>query len=175
MRRYEFKESDYSAEPMNGEPPESIPGAIGEVIVSFESLDDQISTAIGFLLRRGDDVGRIVTAEVSFKAKVNLLGSLFRLERPKSSWMEQLNELCAACHQIEEHRNRVAHSKWSHAAEWPAMTRQKWTARAKQGLQHQTEEVQPSRVRAIGFHCGFLAHSVDELMFGEFGEEYGTW
>ena len=44
MGRYEFNESDYSAEPMNGEPPESIPAAIGEVIVAFEALDDQPAT-----------------------------------------------------------------------------------------------------------------------------------
>ena len=63
MGRYDFRLDAYLDDRMPGDP-ETIPASIGEVLVWFEELDEQLSTAIAFLLRRGDAVGRIVTARL---------------------------------------------------------------------------------------------------------------
>ncbi len=166
MRHYDdFKYPDASEKP--------IPGYSDDVLVWFEGLDAQLASAISFLLRRGDNVGQIVTAALSFKAKVDLLAALFRHERPASEHLDQLDELCGAWFQIEQKRNQVVHSKWGGVLEGMGMTRSKYTARHKHGLQHHWETLTPMQVEAIGMHCGYLAHEVDELMYLEFGRDYG--
>lgn len=147
---------------------------LGETVRWFEELDDQISTAISFLLQRGDDVGRIVTCELSFKAKVNLLEVLFRHERPNSEHLDSLRQLSGACLQIEQRRNQVVHSRWGEVINGKGVSRHKYTARGKRGLHEQSENLALNQLVAIWCHCGFLAHCVDELMFWEFDIEYGT-
>jgi len=147
--------------------------SLGEVIIWFEDLDEQLSSAITFLLRRDDTVGQIVTAELSFKGKVNLFGVLFNYERPSSEYLDRLKELCGECLHIEEIRNQVVHSKWRNMLEGSGMTRSKYIARHKQGLKHQSETMTPTQVEAIAMYCGYLAHEVDELMYMEFGRDYG--
>ena len=167
-----FEYPDASEESLTGYS-ENVKQSIGEVVVWFEDLDAQLSSAISFLLKRGDTTGLIVTAELSFKSKVNLFGVLFRQERPSSEYLDRLEELCGACFQIEALRNQVVHSKWHNALEGTSMVRSKYTARHKQGLKHQSEALTPNQVESIAMHCGYLSHAVDELMFFEFGEDYG--
>ena len=167
-----FKYPDVSEESLSGYS-ENVKQSIGEVVVWFEDLDTQLSSAISFLLKRDDTVGQIVTAELSFKSKVNLFGVLFRQERPSSEDLERLEELCGACFQIEALRNQVVHSKWLNVLEGTGMVRSKYTARHKKGLKHQTEVLTPNQVESIAMHCGYISHAVDELMFMEFGEDYG--
>ncbi len=151
----------------------SLAKALGETVVWFEELDEQLCTSISFLLHSGDDVGRIVTAELSFRAKVDLFSSLFRGLRPGSDNLSAVRDFCAACAQIEAKRNQVMHSKWRHQMDGSGVTRLKYTARAKHGLRKQEELLALNQVEAIWVHCGYLAHSLDELMFWEFGKEYG--
>jgi hypothetical protein len=175
MGQYEF------VNPARDESPPEFPHdettlaeAVGETVLWFEELDNQISTAISFLLRRGDDVARIVTCELSFRAKVLLLETLFRSERPESEHLDSLHELCSACFQIEQRRNQVVHSNWRPVVNGVGVTRHKFTARGKHGLREQVESLTLNQVVAIWCHCGFLAHCVDELMFWEFDTEYAT-
>jgi hypothetical protein len=90
----------------------SVPEALGEAVIWFEELNEQLSTAISFLLRRGEAIGQIVTAELSFKGKVNLFSALFKREVPQSKHFPQLEELAGACFQVEQKRNQVMHSRW---------------------------------------------------------------
>lgn len=170
MGRYDLPEIELPAvgDPFDSPTP---PHAIGETVIYFQELDEQLCTAISFLLQRGDEVGRIVTAELSFKGKVNLIGSLFRQERPESANLGEMRELLAACFQIEERRNQIVHSLWRTAE--PGLTRSKYTARAKHGLRREESVISVAEIDAIWAHCGFLAHSVDELMFLEFDTDYG--
>ena len=167
-----FKYPDPAEPPFPGDS-KSVPEALGEALVWFEALDEQLSTAIAFLIRRGDTVGQIVTAELSFKAKVNLLGALFKHEAPKSEHLNQLRELVSVCLQAEERRNQVVHSKWRNELDGMGMTRSKDTARSKHGLRHKQESLTPAQVQAIAHYCGYVAHCVDELMYWEFGDAYG--
>ena len=84
-----------------------------------------------------------------------------------------LGELCAASLKIEEERNRIVHSKWGHELETSNMTRTKFVARGKHGLRRQAESMSHGRVGSIWAHCGYLSHELDELLFMEYGTEYG--
>lgn len=175
MNRYSFEnptpnegDSDFPEEEA------TLAAALGKTVLWFEELDDQISTAVSFLLRRGDDVGRIITCELSFRAKVNLFEVLFRKEQPGSEHLSSLRDLCAACLQTEQRRNQVIHSNWRPDLDGLGIVRRKYTARGKHGLREQAEKLSLNQVSAVWEHCGFLAHSVDELMFWEFNTEYGT-
>ncbi|RPH47175.1 MAG: hypothetical protein EHM85_20360 [Desulfobacteraceae bacterium] len=173
MRYYnEFKYPDDSEEPIINYNNYSYQ-ALGEIIIWFEDLDEQLSTAVTFLLHCDDTVGHILTAELSFKYKLNLFGALFRSERPSSNYLEHLRELCKACIQIEEKRNQVIHSKWHKNLEGAGMTRYKYTARHKKGLQYSEETFTPNQLEAIAWYCGYLSHEVDQLMYMEFGQDYG--
>ena len=59
---HDFKYPD-SSEPALAGDSGNVPEAIGQTIVWFEELDEQLSTAISFLLRRGD--GGQVDGQVS--------------------------------------------------------------------------------------------------------------
>jgi hypothetical protein len=173
MRYYEdFKYPDASDEGFPGDPT-TVAESLGEAVMAFEELDEQLSTSIAFLLRRGDTVGQIMTAEMSFKAKVNLFVVLFMHEAPKTESAERLRELAGVCGKAEEVRNQLIHSKWRRQLDSSAMARGKFTARAKHGLRHQSQVLTPVQVQAITHHCFYLAHCVDDLMYLEFGREYG--
>ena len=66
------------------------------------------------------------------------------------------------------------HSNWRSDLDGAGVTRHKYTARGKHGLREHAESLTLNQVEAVWCHCGFLAHSVDELMFWEFDTEYGT-
>jgi len=69
-------------------------------------LDEQLSTSIAFLLRRGETIGQIVTSQLSFRAKINLFVSLFKHEASETEHSEQLRELAGLCGKAEGIRNR---------------------------------------------------------------------
>jgi hypothetical protein len=84
-----------------------------------------------------------------------------------------LEELLAACEQIESKRNEMVHSKWQHDLDGIGMTRTRVTTHRKRGLQRQSELLTAAQVQAIAHQCGYLAHSLDELMYWEFKTDYG--
>ena len=170
MRRFDFKTGP--SQPDMGTS-QNVFEAIGEVVNGFEQLDDQMATAIAFLLRRGEYVGRIVTAELSFKAKVNLLAVLFAHERPQSEYVADLRELAAACLQVEGRRNQIVHSRWLPEGDGHSVKRIKHTARGKKGLRTDEEGLAPDQVDAVWQHCAYLDWSLDQMMYAEFGSEYG--
>jgi hypothetical protein len=172
MGRYDYS-YDHEQNPMEGDEGTSIRDALGEVIISFEELDDMLATSVSFMLRRGDEVGRIVTAPLSFRAKVDMFGALFKADRPQSTILELINQLCAGCLQIEEERNKIVHSKWRNTFDNKALSRSKFTARAKHGLKEAKETWQPGRFISVWVHCGYLTHEIDSWMFAEYGKEYG--
>jgi hypothetical protein len=150
----------------------SVCDALGKVIIAFEQLDEMLATSISFLLRRGDEVGRIVTAQLSFRAKVDMFGALFKAHRPQSTIFNLIDELCAACLQIEDERNKIVHSKWSNTLDNKALSRSKFTARAKHGLKEATDTWEPGHFISLENHCYYLAHEIDSWMFSEYGKEY---
>jgi len=150
----------------------SVPEALGEVVIAFEVLDEVLSTAISYLLRRTDEVGEAVTAGPTFRAKLDLLVSLFRLEAHSSRQFDRLQDLVAVCRQASDLRNQLVHSKWVGIWDSVDMARRKVTARAENGLRRHVERLTPAQVHSLALQCSYLAWCVDELLTVEFGRDY---
>ena len=141
MRFYEeFVPSGQTYDERTG-PATSQEAAIGAVTIQFADLEDTVAGAISQLLGREPSVGVIVTAEMSFRNKVNLMSSLARHEIGTGAWKpawseaaDALPELSSICFKAEELRNGVVHTSWEHSR--GAARRIKRTAKAK-GLRAQ--------------------------------------
>ena len=168
----EFKYSDPSEKGIEGQV-SNAREAIGDVTICFADLEDQLSTSISFVLQRGDEVGRIVTAELAFKNKTHLLASLFKATRSDSDNLGRLDELLGLCCDAEALRNQIVHSSWRTGLAGEPALRRKYTAKRDHGLKKNEETLTPVQIHEIALHCGYLIWGLDQLMYEEFGSEYG--
>ena len=128
--------------------PDELSSCIGLIAISFQELDDAMSKCIWKILHFAEDLGNILTAELSFKNKVNLLASLiyrFKNERKLNLFPEHeheyIVELIKSIFKCEELRNKVMHSTFLISRINKKNIRQKKTSRAKKGLIIINEEV----------------------------------
>lgn len=170
MGRYDYKYDDN--EPLEPIDESTVEHSMGEVIIWFEALDDAVSAAISGIVNRGDTIGRVVTTPLSFRLKVEMFANLFKVDRPTSPISEIIEDLCAACLQIEEERNKIVHSKWARALNGSGMGRSKFSTKIKHGLKEIKETWAPGKFSSVWAHCGYLAHEIDEWMWAEYGRQY---
>jgi len=149
--------------------------AIGMVAVAFSELEDCLSNAIVSLLNSQTGAGRIVVAEMSFRAKVNLFASLVRHTKDDRSFAipdvplaEVLKDLCANVFKAEELRNTVMHSYWSGLEEYDPekVVRSKATAKSKHGFLITQEDVKPGYLMDIVEFMETVAGDVVGFVFG---------
>lgn len=116
--------------------------AIGKCTLAFAELDAWVSSFAWALIGPDQHVGQIVTSEMSFSRKIDLLSSLFKHRCSNMASREELRVLLARLSELEQERNRVQHSLWIRQSQDPALaTRLKITARRKHGLAHAKEEI----------------------------------
>jgi hypothetical protein len=123
-------------------PPEELPAVIGLIAMAFSNLEATLSDTIIEMLQIDKKRGLIVTAELSFKAKLNLFSSLYH--ELKSDYFfntypgfeeEYFKELLKALNRCEENRNQTLHSAFiQNYQTQKAIIRKKITAKQKQGL-----------------------------------------
>jgi hypothetical protein len=75
--------------------------------------------------------------------------------------------------EIQSERNKSIHSKWTYNLDG-ALSGSKFYVKAKHGLKRTFETWQPNRFISVAFHCGYLTHEIDTLMFALYGEAYGS-
>ncbi len=63
-----------------------IHSVMGRIVVDFNHLEENVSLAIIKLINTDEDIGLIITSELSFRNKLNLLGSLFNKKKRHSSF-----------------------------------------------------------------------------------------
>jgi hypothetical protein len=84
---------------------------LGHLVVCFQELDLYVSTMVWQFIpdqRRG----QIITAELSFRAKVQLMTALGRQYLKDASLFARLDEIGKRAVKVEESRNRIIHSNW---------------------------------------------------------------
>ena len=114
--------------------PDEFDAALGRIVQGFSYLEDSVRNVICLLLGADLSVGKIVTAEASFRQKLDLLGSLVlkRIDsvdtQPRAECEVDFRQLLAICRRSEELRNQHLHSRYSRSA------RAKTTAKAGRGL-----------------------------------------
>jgi len=143
--------------------------AIGMLIMNFQELEAVISVAVGVCLKADAQATHIVTAEVSFKNLVHLLGALARRHEnldgqlaDSAQRLAQLDELLGLCFSLEGERNRLIHSFWPIPEQsGRSALRLKLTAR-KEGLRRQREEIDAGRILDVADYAYYLAMMIEE-------------
>ena len=85
---------------------------LGECIVQFQRIEDAVATCISAMVGRSRKVGEIITAEMSFRARVATFGALFAYSLKSSTLPNDITELISRLHWAEQQRNMLVHSLW---------------------------------------------------------------
>ena len=116
--------------------------AIGKITIAFAELESWLSSFIWALMVPFSEqhIGQMVTAEMSFSKKLDLLVSLFQYRCKDIQERETLKTLIKKMADLEQQRNTVQHSLWINQSDNPEeVTRLKITAKRKHGLSHAKE------------------------------------
>ena len=85
---------------------------LGECIVQFQRIEDAVATCISAMVGRSRKIGEIITAEMSFRARVATFGALFAYSLKSSTLPDDTTELISRLHWAEQQRNMLVHSLW---------------------------------------------------------------
>jgi hypothetical protein len=147
--------------------PEEIDAAFGRIALGFSLLEDMLRGTIQILLTAEVDLATIVTAELSSRQLVDVLGSLGRRrietiveEAGQDNARGYLDEVLRLCRKSEELRNTYFHSSYS-----PDL-RVKTTAKASRGLRTQFEKVDSSLLLDVADFISETAWICQELPVG---------
>lgn len=145
--------------------PQEFDAALGKVVESFSFLEGSLRNLVSLFLGTPNDIGAIVTAELSYKGLLHLAASLFKHKFSRGDFAvdgedpaERFKELMALCFSAEEHRNRIIHS--TYVAD---RFRVKTTAKAKAGLTTTVESVSADKLLDISDFIASVGMSVEEL------------
>lgn len=171
--KYKFKKSELSVREKIGEKDLEIHSVIGRIVVDFNHLEENVSLAIIKLINTDKNVGLIITSELSFRNKLNLLGSLFNKKKDTHHFNsffqnieEGFNELLKACYRCEEFRNKYLHSNFyvEHNSEIE-FRRVKKTSKAKKGLSEQNEIIDSGFLLDIADYTYGIAEDVEDFFY----------
>jgi len=149
--------------------PEEITCAIGRIAMNFARLEHVVAECASKLLKVEEATAQVLLAEHSFKGKVGVLSSLFRIHAKGQSptiggydRLEIFEELCSYIFRSEELRNMVLHSNWNGPYLWDrVVTRRKVTAKASHGLRIQEETMDAGKLLDIADYIGGTAEELD--------------
>ncbi len=166
----EFQPSGYTFRERIGDP-NTFDAGIGKIVLCFSDLEVIVSNALLQLLVLIPCYGRNVTAELSFKNKVDTMASLVRQRLPSTRFNvandppgEVLDELVKILFQAEELHNRIMHSAWVLAKlKDDLWTRVKLTAKASHGLREKSEEMGPDDLLDIADYISCVGMNVEEF------------
>ena len=138
MKNYEdFTRSGHTFADRLGEPTE-IDAAMGRIALAFSLLEDSVSELVYLLVGTDGTVSALITAELSFRQRLDLFGSLARHRigsDGSSEVLERLGEILQMCRRAAELRNTYMHSSYSRDQ------RTKTTAKGAQGLRVRVEPI----------------------------------
>ena len=133
-------------ESLRESPPRDWAEALGRVTFGFCLLEGVLEECLWEILAEPEPlVCQAITAELSFRRRLDLLSSLHRLREPDSGRQETLRNLLGEAQRIEERRNELVHSLWRFDAEAQAMVRTKATAK-RRGLRIDSRPVATSEL-----------------------------
>ena len=136
---------------------------IGDITVSFALLEANLQLFIGSLIREHQAVGRIITAECSFRGLRALAASLYLERHGRDDDYKILQSLLKRAGQLEDKRNAITHSVWGAGNSPGTITRIKVTAKEKHGLRHQFENVHAEALKSIADDIKKLANDLQRF------------
>ena len=118
--------------------------AFGKITVNFAALEENVALVAGQLISAEQAIGRIVTAQLPFKQRIDLLGSLVIFRVKDENVLAELQSTLNLAGMLEDERNLVIHSVWLIDQPEQQLNRMKVTARKKKGLSHRWDSVSHS-------------------------------
>ena len=113
----------------------------------------------------GKRLGQIVTAELSFRQKMDLLSSIYRDKLDNSTELAELDRVLARIAQAEQKRNIVVHSVWTAYAVDATVARIKATAkRRSKGLKLEIEKMSVKDLEDVANYIANVAYEVQTLV-----------
>ena len=122
---------------------------LGECIVQFQRIEDALSVCISAMVGRSRKVGEIITAEMSFRARVATFGALFAHSLKSSTLPEDITELISRLHWAEQQRNTLVHSLWDASETKPDSILRKKKAIRKSNLAISEEHFTPEDIEDL--------------------------
>jgi hypothetical protein len=119
---------------------EDIYAPIGELIVSFQSLEMHVNLLLIDLLGQDYDSGFCLTSEMSFARLVVSLKSVSEVRIKNAALVQEICDLAGKIKICDDNRNKITHSIFAPSSDGKLM-RAKITAKQKNGLQKAIHEV----------------------------------
>lgn len=116
---------------------------LGHCIVEFQRIEKVLASCITGLAGAEQDIGKILTSEMSYRAKVSIYRSLFFYRWSNDELPEDITQLIGRLHWAEQERNTLVHSLWDASEEHPEYIKRGKTVCRKSGLNTQEEYYTP--------------------------------
>jgi hypothetical protein len=122
---------------------------LGECIVQFQRIEDAVSICISAMIGRSRQIGRIVTAEMSFRTRVATFGALFQHLLKSTTLPPDVVDLIGRLHWAEQERNTLVHSLWDASESRPDSIVRSKRAIRKQQLRVAAEHLTPDSLEDL--------------------------
>jgi len=139
--------------------------AMGLITVNFSLLENTIAFIIWLLLGLDQQTGQIITSELSFRRLLELFSSLCRNKKNDKVTLEKLKTLLKRIEHAEQERNKIIHSMWTAGNDEETITRFKITAKIRNGLMHQYEQLKVEHLNKIADEIAEVAAAVHDFWF----------
>ena len=168
----EFEPTHISFADRIGEPESTeIYAALGWIVSAFSELEDGTSNMIALLSGTDRKAAHIMTAQLSFRQKLDVIASLVKHRLPSllepsmhASAEGQITEAIRRCQKAEELRNAYLHSSYiDRAAGSSPITRVKVSARVKHGLTVHRESLDSGLLLDVSEYITNAVNAIEEL------------
>jgi hypothetical protein len=167
---YHFRRTDLTFEERTGEA-DAFSAAIGRVVLNFSELESRLTVALSKIHGLDEETGQILTCEISFNDKVDMLASTVRHRGEKMTFynesvdaIDMFSELATLCLKAKELRDQVMHSSWTYLSDRKSR-RRRVTAKAMEGLYVDEEDVDANYLLDIADFVCNVTWDVDEFFY----------
>jgi len=165
---HDFELSHQSFASRIGRPTE-FHAAIGLVTIAFSELEDATRNVILLLSGTNRKAAHIMTAQLSFRQKLDVLASLAKLrvetvaeEDERSAKEERYAEIISMCQKAEELRNTYIHSSYAdRRRREKRLFRAKFSARARHGFKISLEKLDTGLLLDVSDYIMAAAEEVE--------------
>jgi len=134
---------------------------LGKITGNFAYLEAVVSFFVWELV---DDqqIGQIVTSQLSFDRLLNVLGALYRYRSKCEGKIDELMELLKEASEAEQNRNKITHSVWGFNEE--GFSRMKFSVNRKKGARLQYEDIFAEDLNRIADEISEVANRIKKFM-----------
>jgi hypothetical protein len=127
-------------------------------------LEFYISTRTGLERKPGNRLGQIITSELAFRQKVDILGALLKENINDTVKWKELDSILARLQKAEEKRNAAVHSLWTMSEADGKVDRIKVTAKKKTGYRLVVDCMNVEELENIAKYFAELSYEIHGLI-----------